>query len=83
MSMIQYVLALYESYYRCSIIIIQLPPHEQELEREDDEVFTVTALSHDSEAMDQPSALIYEVSKRMSPTPRNAASNDAPRHSGA
>ena len=70
MSMIQYVLASYESYYRCSIIIIQLPPHEQELEREDDEVFTVTASSHDSEAMEQPSALIYEASKRMSPTPR-------------
>ncbi|KAF9646271.1 hypothetical protein BDM02DRAFT_3130507 [Thelephora ganbajun] len=44
-------------------------------EREDgEEVFTVTALSHDDHVMDQPStqspALMHEASKRMSPTPR-------------
>jgi serine/arginine repetitive matrix protein 2 len=62
-----YVLAFYDQRLNTQLL------RSYEQEREGDEVFTVTALS-DDHAMDQPSAqssaLMHEVSKRMSPTPR-------------
>lgn len=53
--------------------LLLLSAQEQE-QRDDEEVFTVTALSHDDELMGQASAqssaLMYEASRGMSPTPR-------------